>query len=566
MNRDKYKRTEPTLGDLDRLDDPVQDTPESDDTSISVAMSGYERRGGNRGRTSARPQSRRTWLWLLLTVLVVALLALVWVNQDRLRGLFPPTRLNTMLDQADQALAAGHLEGDDNSAHALYAKALDEEPDNRHARHGLRKVGQAGLARASSAIQAHDFDRAQSELANARALLGGGTNVKKVARQLQRAQHPPAQLGGTINKAQAALASGHVAGKKGAAALYHQALVTDPDNQVAEHGLNRAGDALADQARAALGKGDIATASSLVSQLNQLLPHNGGLPALRAEISQARQADAATIKQHLSQGQDSLHAGKFTGSGSDNAKAQFQAVLTLDPDNSKAIAGLQQVARSLIVRANAAMDDHAVTQAGSLLAQAVKLDPKSSDLALAQSRLASMQAAASGPGKQGRTVDLTGAAGSSMTHPDLAPLQKVEIDHLVRRAHSAAKSGHIMLPPGQSAYDLYREALTIDGNNAAALAGLQALSLTTADLFDKALVAHNPKRADGYLQTLRSLDPANDEADAMTRRLAEAWLDRAEHSLDANNRTAAGEALEAARKLAPNNARVKTLTQRLKGG
>ncbi len=46
-----------------------------------------------------------------------------------------------------------------------------------------------------------------------------------------------------------------------------------------------------------------------------------------------------------------------------------------------------------------------------------------------------------------------------------------------------------MLPPADSAYDLYRSALAIDGNNAAACKGLHALPGRVEKQFQHALAA-----------------------------------------------------------------------------
>lgn len=560
-------RREPTLGDLGNLDqmDAPPPRPLADDLPRIKAERDRQPPERRRSRTPPHrmPSPLRSWLWPLLAILVVAALTLAWLNQNKLRAMLPRTHLNTMLIEADQALAAGHLEGSDgSSAHELYAKVLAQEPDNTHALNGLHKVGQAELARASSAIKAGDFGAAKQSIANATRLLGGGADVSRVSEALRQAQHPTKVIHTTIGKAQKALADGHVAGPDGAAALYHEVLETAPDNAVARHGLEQAGDVLASRARDALRQGDVDTASSLIGELAKFLPRSGDLPALRADLSQAKQAAVAALQTHLDQGRQYLHAGQFTGAGDDNALAQFQAALKIDQDNADAKAGLRQVAQALILRANAAMDADDADQAASLLDKADGLAPQSADLAVAKARLAAMRGTAA-PAASGIATVTTD---SREAHPALTPLQQVEIQHLNQRAQAAAKAGRIMLPPGDSAYDLYREALTIDGNNAKALAGLKALSGITIKRFDEALAAHQLERANGYLINLRSLEPGSTDADAMAGKLADAWLDKAQTSVEEGNRVAALKALDAARKLAPESPRVQAMAKRLHEG
>ncbi len=563
-NDNRRGRREPTLGNLDEVGAPPPRPPADDLPRVSVDGGGRPSPPPRRSRTPPHraPSPLRSWLWPLLAILLVALLALAWINQDRLRAMLPRTHLNTMLLEAEQALAAGHLEGSDGtSAHELYARVLEQEPDNSHALQGLRKVGQAELARASSAIKAGDFAAAKRSVANARRLLGGGADVRRVGEALRQAQHPVKMIHATIAKAQQAMADGRVAGSGGAAALYHQVLEVAPDNIVARHGLDQAGDVLAARARDALRQGDTGTAASLVAELARLLPRHGDLPALRARLSQARQATSAAIRKHLQAGQEDLHAGRFTGAGDDNALDQFRAVLELDPDNAQARAGLKQVAQALVLRANAAMDGGDPAQAGTLLQQAEKLAPESADLAAAKARLASMQSAGDAAEPASGTAGATAAGNASHAAP--TPLQEVEIRHLLQRAESAVDAGHIMLPPGDSAYDLYSEVLTIDAGNASARAGMNALPDITVKQFRQALAARRLQRAGGYLVTLRSLRPDGAEADALGRKLADAWLDRARSSMDQGNRGAALEALEAARKLAPGMPRVQAMAARL---
>lgn len=556
-------RREPTLGDLDNLDRPLPRMREVDDGLPRVHLPQEDMRPGGppaAPRPSRRPPHRtpsawRAWLWPLLAIVLVALLAMAWVNQDRLRGMLPRTHLNSMLAEAGQALAAGQLEGSDGtSAHELYARVLDQEPDNSEALKGLHNVGRAELARASSAIKAGDFTVAKESLANARELLGGGVDIEKADAALRKAEHPVKQVHATIEKARRALAAGHIAGADGAAALYHKALAVAPDNDVARHGLAQAGDALAARARDALHQGDTDTAARLVQTLGGLLPRYSDLPSLHARLSQARQASQAAIGKQLEQARQNLRHGRFTGHGEDNALAGFQAVLKKDPENADARAGVKQVAQALVLRANAAMDGEDVAQARELLDEASGLAPSLADVRAAEARLEAMSGHADAPA----------SSGGRNAEPD--ELQKVEVQHLVQRAAAAADAGHIMLPPGHSAYDLYREALTIDADDKAARAGLSGLSDKVVTLFDKAMAAHELSRASEYLATVRSLDNGGEHADAMAGKLADAWLDNAETSLDQGNRMAARQALDSARKLDPDAARVQRLSQRLQGG
>jgi hypothetical protein len=123
-----------------------------------------------------------------------------------------------------------------------------------------------------------------------------------------------------------------------------------------------------------------------------------------------------------------------------------------------------------------------------------------------------------------------------------------------------------MLPPGDSAYDLYRNALSIDGNNASALQGLQALPGQVEQQFNQALAHGDLAQAGEMRADLSDLAPGDAAQVAMSGRLVTAWLDQAEKQLTSGDRVGAGQSLDQARKLAPNQPRVLDLSARLQNG
>ncbi|TAM57822.1 MAG: hypothetical protein EPN49_14250 [Rhodanobacter sp.] len=557
-HRDPYEadsrgRTEPTLGDIGQLDTPS--APPGD--GLPQIM--VEPRPRRAGVVVAKPRGgRRGWLLLLILVLFGAVVT-AWVNQNRLRSLLPRTEFNDVLGRARQALQSGHLDGHDGtSARELFQEAVALEPDNDRARDGLHQVGLAELAQGDAALQAGHVEQAARLAAVARELLGGGSDIDRLDHAISSARVTQAQTVVLIEQAQQALAAGKLDGAQGAGALYQRVLQADPGNAVAAHGLDQVGDALAAQARKAFDANDAATADASIEQLAALQPNNGALPALRALQAQHRKQDSSALDAALKQGMDALRAGRISGPGDDTALAYFKAALALDPGNAQATAGLGMVAQALTVQANAAMDAGDRAQAGRLLDQAATLAPKSADLAAARARLGS--AAQQAPGTL-PSNDLTQAAA-----PELSPQQKAAVTKLLQRAQAATRHGDIMLPPGDSAYDLYRSALAIDGNNAQALKGLQGLPVEVQQQFKRALAKGNLAQAGEMLDDLAELSPGDAAQPALADQLASAWLDQAEQQLARGDRIGAAQSLEQARKLAPNHPRVHELSARLQGG
>jgi tetratricopeptide (TPR) repeat protein len=549
-SRGTPRRTDPVMGDLDQVDAGAdRHEPRSGGTQPP-------RRppfGARETREPAPPRHRRAW-WPALVLLLVLIGAGAWAftHQAMLRGLLPQTQLNSLLTRADEALAAGKLTGGPDSARELYQAARVLDPDNEHALSGLQKVGHEELERALRALKRRDYASARSSLEQARSLLGGGTGVQTVDDELAKAVLHDANINELISQARAALANGRIEGHSGAAALFGKVLAGDSQNAVARHGMEQVGDVLATRLQTQLGKNDRAAARKTLSTLADLLPRYSQLPNLRAAVAAADRAADTQRDQHLAQGEADLRAGKITGSGGDNAEVEFKAALAADPGNAKAEAGLGKVAEALIVQANAAIDAGHPRDAKALLDKAAEWAPKSADLMAARSRLASAAA---------EPADSPSAAIAS---PVVTPAQSAKVERLVARADAAARKGDIMLPPGDCAYDLYRAALGIDGDNVQAQAGLRALPQITRAQFTQALASDDLNRAHDMLATLEQLDPGDPSADAMRHRLGSAWLDRAEHDASLGHSAAARTALEEARQLVPEDPRIGQLGARIR--
>jgi tetratricopeptide (TPR) repeat protein len=577
-SRDTSRRTDPTLGDLDQLD------------------AGADRRGAAREREPERPASaprpppfntrparkrplrrrhRMRWSLIVLAVVAIVVIGWLWNHQAMLSGMLPQTQLNALLERADTAYSAGNLAGSENSARDLYEAARALDPDNEHALTGLQNVGHAELDRAQAALKKRDYASARSALEEARSLLGGGAAVEGMDKALAKAVLQTSNVDVLINQARAALANGDIDGPDGAAALFGKVLAGDPHNAVARHGMDQIGDLLATRIQGQVGGNDLAGAKQTLSDLAGLLPRYSQLPTLRASVAAAERDSQSQRDQYLEKGQADLRAGKITGAGDDNAEAQFKAALEADPDNDKAKAGLGQVAGALIVQANAALESGQTQDAKKLLDAAAELAPKSADLAAARSRLAASEARPAPKAANRATAHASVATVEADQVPEasappspapLTPMQSAKVARLVARAKSAARKGDIMLPPGDSAYDLYRAALGIDGDNVEAQAGLRALPEVTRAQFDQAVREDNLDHAHDMLATLQQLDPGDPAMPAMRHRLGSAWLDRADHYVGLGELAAARTALQEAQRLMPQDPRISEVDARIQRG
>jgi len=571
-------RTEPKLGNLDQLHGSPPPA-EPDDGLPRIQVEPAYRRGEPNGRDPYRKRHH----WILPTLIVVLLAAVggLWFNQSRLRSLVPRTDFDDVLHRAQVALQAGHLDGTDGtSARELFEAARALEPDNDAARQGLNEVGRAEVARADAAVRTGNLNEASQALTNARELLGGGNDVDRLAQAIAKAQVSPGQSDTLITQAQQALSQNKLDGPDGAASLYQRVLSAEPDNAVARHGMDQVGDAMAAQIQKALSANDAANASAGIDRLAAVLPNYAQLPNLRASLSALQTQANSALNDALNQGNDALRGGRIAGDGNDTALAHFKAALAIDPNNAQAKAGLGQVAQALTVQANAAIDAGDTEHAKQLLDQAETLAPGSADLVAARARLGQAPVAQTPVAQPPVTENATATTNKAPAvrkpeqeedttpppQPALTGQQQVQVADMVSRARQAAARGDIMSPPGDCAYDLYRGALAIDGNNPEALSGLQSLPGQVQQQFNQALRAGNLKKAGSLLDALDNLQPGDAALSISRQRLANAWIDQAEQQFDSGDRNNAASSLEQGRNLLPNDPRVRELVARMQGG
>lgn len=528
------ERAEPSLGRIDQIVGALDaQTPRG---ARPVAL------------VAPRARSARSrWLALAVGGVLVAGAVLAWNYQDGLRSLLPRTEFNDTLSRAQRALEQGHLDGNQgDSARELFLAARAQDPDNDVARRGLDTIGRTLLKQADTALEAGDLAIARDALARARELLGGGSEVERLEAELKQGSSREEEVAAWLGAADEARNAGRIGGAEGAAALYQRVLAVERGHSLALAGLEKSADALAAQAREALARNDLAAASQHTDEIARILPAWAGLPDLQGSIARAREAERAELVESVALAEAQLRAGRLFGAD-DAALERLQAVLRRDPDNEAAMAGLRKIAQAFVVRANAAIDDANAGAADKLLAQATALAPDLPDLRAARINL--------------RELRERLAIGSERQAPTLAQVERLR--QLVSEAAAADAAGNLILPPGDSAWDKYRAALAIDGNDRAALDGIARLPARAKHLFAQALSDGAPQRGLLLLDALRQTAPGDGAIGPMAERLANAFLDQADARLGEGRRTDAARALGSARELSPQNPRLTPLEARM---
>ena len=529
-------RAEPNLGRLDQL------IGARDDDVMRADRVAPASRRARKGR------SLRGLVAFVVLALLAATAVVAWNNQDSLRRLLPRTEFNDTLSRAQRALDAGRLTGNQgDSARELFLAARAQDQDNDIARHGIETVGHRLLERADAALQRNDLAASRESLDAARVLLGGGIEVDRLDQTLKQSESRGTETAQLLDRAADALAAGRIDGTDGAAAFYQRVLDGENANALAQAGLKKCADALAAQARRALAAKDAAGATARANDISRILPAYPGLPDLLGQIAQTHNAERVTLDEILARADAQIRAGQLAGSG-DSALDLFRTVLNQDPANVRAKEGLRAVAQAFIVQANAAIDDSNPDQGGTLLEAASEIAPASLDLRAARANV--------------RELRERLAIGAERAV--VSPAQVARVRTLVADAASAAAAGKLIIPPGDSAYDKYRAALAIDGNDRGALDGIARLPARAKELFAQALTDGAPQRAYALLDSVRQIAPDDAAIPVLIERLARAFLDQADARIGEGRRGDAARALDAARELSPNNPRIAPLDARVR--
>lgn len=489
------------------------------------------------------------WPWILL-LLLVAGGAAVWQFQDRLRELLPQSQTSGVLDRAEQALAQGRLQDDatGGGARELFAAVLAIDPDNLRARDGLARVGERWLLRAEQAVSAGDASGAESALEQARQLAVPASRIDAIAVRLREGAMREDDLAGWLDAAREAREADRLEeGEDSAMALYRKVLEQDPGNALARDGMGQVLAVLVERARRQIDATEFDAAQAQIERIAAHEPAFPELPALRALLLLRLGQTAAQREGLIERAEALLGRGRLTAPRDDNALTLFRAVLAETPQEPRALRGIERIAAALSAQFDRAAADYEVDRASDLLAT-LRANQLLSDSALrrATERLDSAR----------QRAEALSAQRSREADP-------ARLRSLLDEASQAVAAGNLWGPPGESAYDKYRQVQRAEPDNAAARQGLLQLPLRAAEHFETALGTGRLGRARGYVEGLESTSGNPPGLAAMKRRLSQAYAGYATERLGAGELQRARDGFQQALELDPDNPDLVTLRARL---
>jgi tetratricopeptide (TPR) repeat protein len=472
----------------------------------------------------ASPQARSGGGWKIFLGLL-AVIAIVAGAAALLGHGWPGTRLQSLLDDGNAALAQGRLDNPDGSgARQKFEAALALDGDRSEAREGLMRTGMAALLQARAATARNDVVLARQQLDLAVALQVPKPDSDAVDLELRQKESKGSGIEAILAKARQTREAGRRSGNEEAALpLYQRVLSLQPENTEA---LEAREDLLAGvlaRARNKLQAGDLDLATTAIARVRRFDPGHVDLPQVQAEWERgvdALRARADTL----------LTAGDLA-----NATETYQKVLRYRPEDAVTRSALQRVAEAHALRARRAAGDFQFADAEQELALAKAIAPDSAavrqvELSLTQSRdsMARLGRAGGTPlGQQQRVVDL------------LAQMQE------------AAVKGQWIEPPGDSAYDRLRAAQAIAPDDPGVRQAAARVVPEVRRCFEDELSANRIARSRACLDAWQALARGDVLVRDARRRLAARWVAVGTERLGAGDVPFASRAVSEARGLDP---------------
>ncbi|MBB5207091.1 protein kinase domain-containing protein [Chiayiivirga flava] len=308
-----------------------------------------------------------------------------------------------LLDAARAALQTGTLDGEDGAI-ALFRRVLQADAGNALANVGLRDALSAALARANAAIDSGQFDSAAQQIDAVAALDPAHLGLPDaLARLAQARERRAAAIDDRLAEAERLLREGQLLSPPQANAVraFRDVLASDPGNRRAQDGLRDVATALIAQAQRRMADFEFEPATALLDQAGEVSSDAPGLAAARARLRDlerkrdaaalpdpAAPATAAQIATLLGQAEAAAAAGRVLMPPGENAYDSYRAVLTLQPDNAAARAGLAQLPVLVRKRFEEALGANRLDSARNALDTMATIAPADTELPSMRRRLA----------------------------------------------------------------------------------------------------------------------------------------------------------------------------------
>lgn len=389
----------------------------------------------------------------LLLVLAVGLYFAIWYVPSAGLSDADQRRVENYLRRVDANLLKLQIDSppEDNAVYELQ-RALALAPDYGPTLDRARQIAEFYETDARDLIDANKPEEALAEIKKGLEVDPNYTNLVDLEDEiatLLAAQKRQAEIAEALRVAADYQSQGKLIEPPdgNAYAAFQKVLEFDPQNDVANKGLEAILASLMDKAGKSLASGDLEQAGKLVENIDRLFPNNRRVAEMRTSITAKEREirEQAEVEEFLRIAQRQLDEGKLIEPEADNALESFTQALNRQPDNAAALKGLEQIADQFTAQANEAV------QRGEF-ATALKLADSGLLAAPDNAELLSIQAKSTGQ----------------------LSARDQEIQSMLQEAQRLVLSGDF-LPPGDNALDTFKNVEKLDPGNQQAARGLARL-------------------------------------------------------------------------------------------
>lgn len=276
--------------------------------------------------------------------------------------------LNPELAQLEQFLAQGEkalteqrlLSPEDNSALFYFTKALSIDNNNAQATSGLDRLEKHFIDQALAAIEARDFSAATTALDDAHSIRGETEAIMQTRELLAAAKNAEANA-----KQQAAEKARRLAAQKAAAEKAAAEKAKREQRLAAEAAAKKAAEKAAREKQLAQEQ----EAARLAAEKEAA-----------AKAAAAQRMKNIRITGLLNKAKTYMARGDYRSPAKENALEKYQAVLQLDPNNSQAQQGIDQVVQKLLPELKRLHGAQQISMAQNLFEQLINAAPDHPEL------------------------------------------------------------------------------------------------------------------------------------------------------------------------------------------
>jgi serine/threonine-protein kinase PpkA len=369
---------------------------------------------------------------------------------DQIETLEVEQRIAALLDQAQMQLKDDKLTAPPgDNAEESYRKVLALDPRNGQAIAGKQRIVVRLVQLAQQRRYAGEFDESLALVGQGLKIAPEDETLLALKNDVEQRIKSRKEIAALFDKAEQQLGATRLMEPAGDNAYesYQQVLEREPGNKSALEGLKRIAERYLQFAQRQKQQGDLKAANALVRKGLLVLPDHAGLLAFRKALAKERtEREVATLMERAEQ---QLENDQLMEPAGNNAHETFRQVLSLKPNDPRALEGIERVAERFAVLAQERQRQGELSESLRLIRKGLTLAPNNRSLLTLQDHIKQQLEANQQREKQ--------------------------IAALLEKAERKLSEGHLTDPDGDNAYETFQQVLGFVPGNERALIGLHRL-------------------------------------------------------------------------------------------